>query len=88
MKFNLGAVLSITTERLLCSIDDLYSILHHMTGDSLFTHQLPRAGKTCKKPLLAQFPQLAGVQVPADLQGEEACRTWLDTHLSAEDNTS
>src|SRR3990172_1899126 len=30
-----------------------------MTGDNLFTHQLPRAFDECKPYLVAQFPQLA-----------------------------
>lgn len=77
-QFTLGTVLSITTGRLLCPIGDVCQILHYMTGDSLFTHQLPRVRKMCEKPLLAQFPQLADVQVPEALSGEESCRLWLD----------
>lgn len=75
--FDLGAILSVTTGRLLCSMDDLYGILNWMTGDSLFTHQLPRAGEECQGPLLAQHPDLAGIIVPKGLSGEETCRAWL-----------
>jgi hypothetical protein len=80
-RFALGTVLSVTTGRLLCPVDDLYQILNYMTGDSLFTHQLPRAYEVCVRPLLAQFPQLADVQVPADLKGEDACRAWLTNQI-------
>lgn len=76
MQFTLGAVLTVTTGKLLCPIDELYQILNHMTGDNLMTHQLIRAGDVCKGPLLAQFPQLAGIEVPK-LQGEDAYRAWL-----------
>jgi hypothetical protein len=82
MKFNLGTVLSVTTGRLLCDIGSVYDILNHMTGDNLFTHQLPRASEVCEKPLLAQFPQLAAMQVPDDLRGEESCQAWLNSQIA------
>lgn len=75
--FSLGAVLTVTTGRMLVDdIGDLYAILNHMTGDNLFTHQLPRAGDACQEPLLAQLPQLRDVVVP-DLHGGDAYRVWL-----------
>ena len=60
-KFHLGDVLSITTGRLVSPrhIDGVYDILNFMTGDNLFTHQLPRASEECKPYLIEQFPQLA-----------------------------
>lgn len=39
-------------------MDGVYKILNHMTGDSLFTHQLPRAGRWAGPLLLARYPQL------------------------------
>jgi hypothetical protein len=60
-QFHLGDVLSVTTERLVSPrhVDGVYDILNFMTGDNLFTHQLPRANDECKPFLLEQFPQLA-----------------------------
>jgi hypothetical protein len=76
-QFGLGAVLTVTTGRFLVKdIDKLYGILNHMTGDNLFTHQLPRAADACAGPLLAQFPQLAGVVVP-QLDGRAEYEVWL-----------
>jgi hypothetical protein len=63
MKFDLGTVLTITTGVLLTKIDNVYKILDYMTGDSLFTHQLPRVGRECEPILLSQFPQLKGIDV-------------------------
>jgi hypothetical protein len=59
-KFHISDVLSITTGRLVSTrhMDGVYDILNFMTGDSLFTHQLPRANEECKPYLLEQFPQL------------------------------
>ena len=58
--FHIGDVLSITTGRLVSPthMDGVYAILNYMTGDSLFTHQLPRASRECAPWLLRQHPQL------------------------------
>ena len=68
-KFHLGDVLSITTGRLVSPrhIDGVYDILNFMTGDNLFTHQLPRASDECKPYLVAQFPQLAADKMDSAL---------------------
>ena len=59
--FHIGTILSITDGHLLApnKIGDVYEILNFMTGDELFTHQLPRAGRECAPYLLQQHPQLA-----------------------------
>ncbi len=61
--FHLGDILSITTGRLvsLRHIDGVYDILNFMTGDNLFTHQLPRASRECAPELKKQFPALAEI---------------------------
>lgn len=64
--FPLRTVLTATTGRLLTvpngphdnGIGDLYQILNWLTGDSLFTHQLPRACEAAKPWLLKCFPEL------------------------------
>jgi hypothetical protein len=62
--YDLGTVLTVITGRLLTGMDNLYDILNFMTGDELFTHQLPRACEVCMPGLVEQFPDLASVQVP------------------------
>jgi len=65
--FPARVLLSVTTGRLLTEprgprdngIGDLYLLLNHMTGDDLFTHQLPRVSEECKPWLLRWFPELA-----------------------------
>jgi hypothetical protein len=68
--FPLGTVLSISTGRLLApnGISGVYEILNHMTGDSIYTHQIPRVCQECKPYLLKQFPQLAEIDVEAVTQ--------------------
>lgn len=75
--FGLGAVLTVATARMLCEMDELYDILGHLTGETLFTHQLPRAGLAAREPVLNQHPQLREVQVPDDLHDEETAKAWV-----------
>lgn len=67
-EFDLSDILSITDGTLVSSrhIDGVYDILNYMTGDNLFTHQLPRASRACEGPLLTQHPQLAEAVFPRD----------------------
>ena len=62
-KFHLGDILSVTMGRLVSPrhMDGIYDILNFMTGDNLFTHQLPTASRVCKPDLLRQHPQLKNV---------------------------
>jgi hypothetical protein len=89
--FILGDVLSITTGRLVSPrhIDGVYDILGYMTGENLFTHQLPRACDQCKPFVLAQHPHLANVDCSYFDSPEfksitdrgairEAVASWLD----------
>jgi len=64
--FALGTVLSVTTGRLLTEregprdngIGRIYVLLNHMTGDSVYTHQLGRFAEECKPWLFRWFPEL------------------------------
>lgn len=69
--FDLADVLTVTTGRLLSPrhMEGVYDILNFLTGDSLFTHQLPRACDFCAPLVLEQHPDLGwitGSIVPAD----------------------
>lgn len=77
--FHLGDILSVTTGYLVSPrhIDGVYDVLNHMTGDNLFTHQLPRASDECSPHLLAQHPDLAEVPVPDEFDGKEHVERWL-----------
>lgn len=57
-KFHISDVLSVTTGRLVSTrhMDGIYDILNFLTGDNLFTHQLPRAMDECRPWLRTQFP--------------------------------
>ncbi len=78
MMLPLGDVLSITTGCLVSrdGMEGVYRILNHMTGDDLFTHQLPRASDECRGPLLDQHPHLADIVTP-EFDGEDSVYAWL-----------
>lgn len=78
-RFHLGDVLSITTGKLVSPrhIDGVYDILNWMTGDNLFTHQLPRASRECRSYLKTQFPILAD-EDGAGCPRSEHWKDWLD----------
>ena len=82
-QFHLGDILSITTDVLLSPrlIEGVYDILNYMTGDTLFTHQLPRAGRECKPWLLRQHPQLNGVEYPEDPKPADPFE-WLEAQCA------
>ncbi|MEW9093923.1 MAG: hypothetical protein AB2417_02475 [Clostridiaceae bacterium] len=63
LKFHISDILSITSTKMVSvnGIDGIYSILDYMTGDSLYTHQLPETIRACRPRLLEQFPQLSVV---------------------------
>ena len=65
-EFPLDEVLTVSTGALLARrhMDAVYDVLNFLTGDNLFTHQLPRALISCQPAVLAQHPDLAEIVVP------------------------
>lgn len=79
-EYGLDDILTITTSILLSSrhMDGVYDILGYMTGEELFTHQLPRAAEQCRPELLRQHPQLADVTIAEDANlGEEGAKKFV-----------
>lgn len=76
--FHISDVLTITTGILVSrdGMDGVYQILNWLTGDMIYTHQIPRVMRECAPELLRQFPALGGVQKPT-LGGEAACAGWV-----------
>lgn len=74
-RFHLGAVLSMTTGKLLCQMDDVYRIAAHLAGEPIWTHQLGRVMTESKPHLLEQFPALA-VVTGEEVTGENFA-AWL-----------
>jgi hypothetical protein len=77
--FPIGAVLSVVTGRLLCDIGGVYDVLNFMSGESLFTHQLPRVGEEAEPVILAMHPRLAAAKDEAEQVNRDNWRDWLAT---------
>lgn len=66
-RFHLGDILSVTTGIYVSvspGLAGVHELLDYMTGDTLFTHQLPRAAEECGPALLIQHPRLKDIRVP------------------------
>ncbi|MBQ6285417.1 MAG: hypothetical protein IJK67_03820 [Bacilli bacterium] len=77
-EFSLGALLSVATGRLYCTMDELYEILNYLTGESLFTHQIPRATTAAKPYVLSLYPQLVDVGVNEQFNNEADVFTFIE----------
>lgn len=75
--FDISDVLSVTTGILVSTrlIEGVYDILNFMSGESLFTHQLPRVSREAAPVILQQHPQLA--EVSAEGIGADNWELWL-----------
>ncbi len=62
--FTLDIVLTVTSGILLTPIDELYRILNYLTGEQLYTHQLPRASEFAKPHIFKKYPELKKVEIP------------------------
>lgn len=63
-QFHISVVMTVIGGKLLCQTEEVYKFLNYMTGESVFTHQIPRVMREAGPVLLKQHPQLKGVTVP------------------------
>ena len=76
--FPTAVVLSTITGRLLCDIGGIYEVLNWMTGESVYTHQLPRIGREAEPVILAAHPHLREAAREASLVNTENWQEWRD----------
>lgn len=62
--FTTNVVISVTTGRLACEMDDIYEILDYLLSESLFTHDLARAARLVTPDLEEMFPWLKDLELP------------------------
>ena len=74
----LADILSVTTDKLLSRrhIDGIYDLLRHMTGQDVYTHQLPKVADAVAPNLVEQHPFLADLKPPAGLDVPDLM-AWL-----------
>lgn len=77
-QFHLSDLLAVTSGRLLSlrGMEGVYGVIDHVTGQSHATHQLPRAADVVAPELLRQFPWLADLPLPGELQNEGDLYEW------------
>ena len=56
--FSIEPILTVVTGKLLCEHNMLYEILSHITGDNIYTHEIPVAANFCNIWILANYPNL------------------------------
>lgn len=78
--FTLGEVLTCLTGKLLCDMDGVYRALNFLTGENLYTHQLPRAFRVAAPFVAQQHPDLAALDW-SDV-GPDNCRQWLRAQVA------
>lgn len=76
--FPTAAVLSTITGRLLCDIGGIYEVLNWMTGESVYTHQIPRIGREAEPVILAAHPHLREAVREAEEVTPENWQEWRD----------
>lgn len=74
-------VLSTVTGMLMGDIGGVYLVLNWMTGESVYTHQLPRIGREAAPVLLAAHPELQSAVDEAEQVTPENYTQWRDTWL-------
>lgn len=79
--FTTDKVMSVVTDVLVCEIGGVYEVLNWMTGESLFTHQLPRAGREAVPVILAMHPHLQSAIDEAEQVNGGNYQTWLATWI-------
>lgn len=72
-------VLGVVTGRLLGNIGGIYQVLDWMTGESVYTHQIPRICGEAAPVLLALHPQLAEAVIESERVNRDNAREWLAT---------
>ena len=72
-------VMSTVTGILVGNIGGVYEVLNWMTGESVFTHQLPRISREARPVLVAAHPLLQQAIDEAEQVNGENYKEWLQT---------
>lgn len=78
-EFATADVLSTVTGRLMGKMDGVYQVLNWMTGESVFTHQIPRISREAQPVIVAMHPQLQQAIDEAEQVTPDNWRVWLQT---------
>lgn len=74
-------VLSTITGILIGGIGGVYEVLNWMTGENVYTHQIPRISREAQPVVVAAHPELAAAVAEADQVNPENWQAWRDLWL-------
>ena len=77
--FDIADVISTGTGVLIGKIDGVYQVCNFMTGESVFTHQLPRIGREAKEVLRRRHDWFDTVLDEAEQVTPENYKHWIGT---------
>ncbi len=77
--FDLGTVLSLTTHRMLSEMDKIQDALEYVTGDPIWTHQIPRVMGQVTPYVLSLYPQLEGVGLNEPINSKEEAIAFVNS---------
>ena len=77
-EFDLGTILTITTNRLFTNMEDVYEILNYLTGDTIYTHQIPRVIPIAKTYVLSLYPELTGVGDTVEINSFDDVKAFIN----------
>ncbi len=78
-QFSTRDVLSTVTGYLIGDIGGVYEVLNWMTGESVFTHQIPRISREAQPIIIAAHPALQKAVEEAEQVTTENFATWRQT---------
>lgn len=76
--FDLGTVLSITTQRLFANIDDIDELLDFLTGVGTLSPDLSLTVDSAKFYVLSRYPQLKGVGDDVEIRSYEDAKAFVE----------
>lgn len=77
-EFPTADVLSTITGRLLGEVGGVYEVLNWMTGESVYTHQLPRIGREATPVVIAAHPELQAAVDESEHVNPDNYQAWRD----------
>lgn len=75
-EFPTADVLSTVTGMLMADISGVYEVLNWMTGESVFTHQIPRISREAVPVMLAMHPNLQQAIDESDQVNRKTVAHW------------
>ena len=77
-RFDLGIIISVISGRVFTEIENMYDILDYLTGDSIYTHQIPRVMDQVRPYILSIYPGLEGIGSDAIVTCKEEALAYID----------